>query len=333
MNRAKPTIDDVARAAGVSRATVSRVINNAPGASEPLRERVYLVASELGYQPNETARTLATGRQRSVDLIAVNYDPAITLGTHPYYSRVLAGVAPVLDHADIPLRVHSIPEADAAASIDTIAAHATAGAIPANVTPDLAARFHHRCRRVISLVPTAPGVPAIQADNTGGAAAAVQHLHDLGRRRIAAIHGPDNNTCAIDRRTGYQQAVQYHGLADLSANGGFTREGGYQTARQLLDEHPEIDAIFVACDLMAAGAIQAITATGRTVPHNVSVVGFDDSLAAICTNPPLTTMRLPTEQMATTATQLLLAGNIPTGYRQHVPVTLIRRDSTSAPAS
>jgi DNA-binding LacI/PurR family transcriptional regulator len=323
----KPTINDVARAAEVSRATVSRVMNNAPGASGPLRERVRLAAAELGYKPNETARTLASGRPRSVDVIAVDDDPAKTLGTDPYYSRVLAGLTPVLDRADIPLRIQPVPRAQAAETIDAIAAQTTAGAILANITPDLAARFHSRCHQVVSLVPTLPWVAAVEADNAGGATKALDHLYELGRRRIAAIHGPATNTCAIERRTGYRQAVAGHGLTDLSADGDFTREGGYLATREILRRHPDIDALFVASDMMAAGAIQAITATGRSVPGDVSVVGFDDSVAAICTNPPLTTVRLPTEQMAATAAELLLSGAIGPGYRHHVPVELIRRDS------
>ncbi|WP_460494773.1 substrate-binding domain-containing protein [Dactylosporangium cerinum] len=110
---------------------------------------------------------------------------------------------------------------------------------------------------------------------------------------------------------------------------GFRREVGFDGARELLDLHPDIDAMFVACDLMAAGAVQAITATGRRVPQDVSVVGFDDSIAAVCANPPLSTMRMPVEDMASTATRLLLDGPVPAGYRQRFPVELIVRESTA----
>lgn len=329
MSRFKPTIEDVARVAGVSRATASRVINNAPGASGPLRARVHAAVAELGYQPNETARALASGRQRAVDVIAVTYGPGIGwLGTHPYFSRVLAGMMPVLEGVDAQLRLHAIGHEAAAEAIDEIAANTTLGAVLADITPVLATRFYRRCRRTVSMVPTATSVPAVQADNMGGAYTAVHELHRLGRCRIAAIHGPALNPCAIDRRAGYLRAVRELGLIEVSADGDFYREGGYRAAEHLLEQHPDIDAMFVACDLMAAGAVQAITATGRRVPDDVSIIGFDDSIAAVCTNPPLTTMRLPVEDMAATATRLLLQGNPAAGHRQRFPVDLITRDST-----
>jgi DNA-binding LacI/PurR family transcriptional regulator len=180
----------------------------------------------------------------------------------------------------------------------------------------------------VSLVATAPSVPAIEADNGGGAYAAVRYLHQLGRRRIAAIHGPADGSCGISRRDGYLRAVAEFGLHDLSAGGEFRREVGFDAARELLDRHPDIDAMFVACDLMAAGAVQAITATGRRIPQDVSIVGFDDSIAAVCANPPLSTMRMPVEDMAAAAARLLLDGSVPAGYRQRFPVELILREST-----
>lgn len=329
MSKFKPTIEDVARVAGVSRATASRVINNAPGASGPLRARVHAAVAELGYQPNEAARALASGHQRAVDVIAVTYGPGIGwLGTHPYFSRVLAGMMPVLEGANAQLRLHAVGQEAAVEAIDDIAANATLGVVLADITPAMATRLYRRCPRTVSMVPTASSVPGMEADNVGGAYTAVNELHQLGRRRIAAIHGPALNPCAIDRRTGYLRAVRRLGLTDMSADGDFHRKGGYHAARQLLEQHPNIDAMFIACDLMAAGAVQAITASGRGVPDDVSIIGFDDSIAAVCTNPPLTTMRLPVEDMAAAATRLLLEGSPASGYRQRFPVDLVVREST-----
>lgn len=327
----RPTINDVARAAGVSRATASRVLNNAPGASAPLRARVRVAVDELGYQPNLAARALASGRQRAVDVVVVSQTPEVGtgwIGTHPYFSRVLAGMMPVLAGVDAQLRLHLATYETAADAVAGITADATLGVVLAEAPPEVAARFHRRCRRVVSLVPTAPGVPGMEADNTGGAYAAVRELHRLGRRRIAAVHGPARNPCAIDRRTGYLRAVEELGLTGASADGDFHREGGYAAALRLLDRDPDTDAMFVACDLMAAGVVQAVTATGRRVPEDVSVIGFDDSIAAVCTNPPLTTMRLPVEEMAAAAARLLLAGVPASGHRQRFPVELVVRQST-----
>jgi DNA-binding LacI/PurR family transcriptional regulator len=328
-SRLRPTIEDVARAAGVSRATASRAINNAPGVSKLLRARVGAAITGLGYQPNETARALASGRRRAVDVVAVTYGSGLGwLGTHPYFSRVLAGMMPVLEPAGVQLRLRTIGLDSTAAAIDEIADDAGLGVVLADITPALAVQIYRRCRRTVSLVPTAPSVPGVEADNIGGAYAAVNELQQRGCRRIAAIHGPAANPCASDRRTGYARAVANLGLAELGDDGDFRREGGYHAAQRLLKRAPDIDAMFVACDLMAAGAVQAITASGRRVPDDVSIIGFDDSIAAVCTNPLLTTMRLPVEDMAAAATRLLLEGTPAAGHRQRFPVDLVVRDST-----
>jgi DNA-binding LacI/PurR family transcriptional regulator len=326
----RPTIDDVARAAGVSRATVSRVINDAAGASPSIRIRVRSVAAELGYQPSAAARALATGRTRTIEVIATSFHPCGGwLGAHPYYSRVLAGAMSALEGTDTQLRIRSLSVERGPQAVDALAEDTTVGALLANITPELAMRFYVRCRRVISLVPTAAAVPTVEVDNIAGVRTAVDHLHRLGRRHIAAIHGPaDTNTCAEQRRDGYRGAIARLGLPELSADGKFTREGGYDAARELLRRHPEIDAMFVACDLMAAGAVQAITATGRRIPEDLAVIGFDDSIAASCANPPLSTMRLPVEKMAAEATRILLNGDPEVGYRKRYPVELILRQST-----
>ena len=322
------TIEDVARAAGVSRATVSRVLNDAPGATEANRARVRKVIAELGYVPDPAARALASGREAAVDVVVVAPVAAVDwIGTHPYYSRVLAGIMTALDGRPVQLRIHNVAGPDAAAAVDAIARRVTVGAVLADTPPELALRFQRRSRRLVSLVATAEAVPAIEADNEGGAYAAVRYLHGLGRRRIAEIHGPEGISCGVNRQAGYRRAVAELGLADLSAGGGFRREVGFAAAGRLLDRYPDIDAMFVACDLMAAGAVQAITASGRRVPEDVSVVGFDDSIAAVCSNPPLTTMRMPVEEMAAAATRLLLAGPVRAGYRERFPVELVPRES------
>jgi DNA-binding LacI/PurR family transcriptional regulator len=325
----KMTIEDVARAAGVSRSTVSRVLNDVPGATEAVRVRVRSVIAELGYVPDPAARALASGQQPAIDVVVVAPVSAVEwIGTHPYYSRVLAGIMTALDGHDVQLRIHHAAGPDAAETIDAIARRVTLGAVLADTPAALATRFQRRSPRVVSLVATADSVPAIEADNAGGAYAAVNYLHRLGHRRIAAVHGPDDNSCGVNRRAGYRRAIGELGLEDLSAGGGFRRDVGVSAARWLLDAHPDIEAMFVACDLMAAGAVQAITATGRRVPEDVSVVGFDDSIAAVCSNPPLSTMRMPVEEMAAAAARLLLNGPVRAGYRQHFPVELVLREST-----
>ncbi|MFI5911422.1 LacI family DNA-binding transcriptional regulator [Dactylosporangium sp. NPDC051541] len=323
----RPTIKDVADRAGVARSTVSRVLNNAPGASPAVRARVHRVMAELDYVPDQTARALASGRQRAIDVVAyTGGQVGGWLGSHPYYSRVLAGIVPALAGTDVQIRVHAIAAPEDA---DAIAAHATVGAVLTDVPAAIARRLRERCRRVVSLGATSASVATIDADNTGGAYAAVQHLHRLGRTRIAAIHGPGTSADARDRRAGYRAAMRDLGLPVFEDGGAFRREDGWAAADRLLRQYPRIDGLFVACDLMAAGAVQAVTAGGRGVPGDVSVIGFDDSVAAVCTNPPLTTMRFPVEEMAAAAARLLLAGDVPAGHRRRFPVGLVTRASTA----
>jgi len=180
------TIEDVARAAGVSRSTVSRVMNNVPGATEAVRRHVKEVIAELGYVPDQTARALASRQQPAIDVVAVTHDSTVGwLGSHPYYSRVLAGVMTALDGRDVQLRFHAV-DPSATEAVDMIAQRATVGVVLANAPAALAARLQQRCRHVVSLVATSRFVPAIEADNVGGAHAAVKHLHSLGRQRIAS---------------------------------------------------------------------------------------------------------------------------------------------------
>ncbi|GAA1016527.1 hypothetical protein GCM10009556_058620 [Acrocarpospora pleiomorpha] len=230
----------------MSRATASRVMNNMPGASGVTRARVAAVAASLGYRPNEAARALASGRRMVVDLVVIVYDPDLSwLGAHPYYSRVIAGMMAALDGSGVHLRIHAGSLAGAAELLDTVARQATVGAVLVNVPPELAVRFQRRCPRVVSLSATAASVPAVEAENAAGAYTAVSHLHRVGRGRIAAIHGPEVNTCA---------------------------------------------------------------------------------------NPPLSTMRLPAEEMAAAATEALLNSTLTPSWRRIFPVELITRRSTDPAA-
>ena len=151
--------------------------------------------------------------------------------SHPYYSRVLAGIMSALEGRDIQMRIQAVGETDVA-GLEAIAERVSLGAVLASVPADLAVRFQRRCRRVVSLVETAASVPAVEADNFGGGYGAVTYLHQLGRRRIAAIHGPNGISCGVNRRAGYLQAVADCGwrigvrAVDSPARAGSTRRAG-----------------------------------------------------------------------------------------------------------
>jgi DNA-binding LacI/PurR family transcriptional regulator len=329
MERKKPTLDDVARLAGVSRSTVSRVVNREDGVTQPAREKVSRAIARLDYRPNAAARALASGRTDVVDLVVIDDNPA-QFGTNPYYPRVMTGILNGLAGTDVQMRVSVVAERDAPTRLPEIAEAAGLGTLLVNVTPALAERALRDRDRVVSLGRSAPRVPSIDPDNSAGAQAAIRHLYAVGRRRVAAIHGPNGVSCAIGRRDGYLLAIDEAGLAPISADGGFCREDGVRATRQLLAAHPDLDAIFASCDLTATGVLQVLAEAGRRVPDDVAVVGFDDSVLAMCTTPPLTSVCQPVERIAELATRALLDRLVNARWQHTLPVNLTVRQSTVA---
>jgi len=327
MAQRRSTLADVAAQAGVSKAAVSRVINDAPGVSAQTREHVRRVIAELGYRPDPIARALASGHGDVVELVIV--DDTSVFGTSPYYGRVTAGILQELTGSNSQLRVHVIDELGTAALLNRIAASVSLGVLLVNVPTTLAADFYRLCERVVTIGPTVPGLPFVGLENPEGAYAAVQHLYETGRRRIAALHGPEGNSCAEGRRDGYRRAVRDFGLPEISATGKFRREAGYELTQRLLAEEPGIDAIFAGCDLMASGAMQALGNAGRRIPQDVAVVGFDDSVIAECANPPMSSVHQPVEQMAAAATRALINRQIAPHWRCVFPAQLQIRQSTA----
>ncbi len=331
MSSRRPTLADVAATAGVSKAAVSRVVNDAPGVSPQTREHVRAVIDKLGFRPDPVARALASGHGDVVELVVVD-DPAV-FSASPYYGRVTAGILQELAGSNAQLRVHVIDEPGVRALLERIAETVSIGVLLINVAPGLAAEFYARCDRVVAMGPSAPGVPFIGLENADGAYAAVRHLHDTGRRRIAALHGQDGNPDAAGRREGHRRAVQDLGIADISATGKFRREHGYALTERLLAEEPGLDAIFVGCDLMACGAMQALNAAGRRIPQDVAVVGFDDSVIAECATPPMSSVHQPVEEMAAAATRALVHRQITAHWRAVFPAELRVRASSARPGS
>jgi DNA-binding LacI/PurR family transcriptional regulator len=323
------TITDVARAAGVSRAAASRVINDTPGVAVEVRQRVRRVIDDLGYRPNPAARALASGRTDVVDLVVVDSFTAC-FGVNPFYGRVVAGVHRALADTAAHMRLHLVAEQNTPELLATIARTADLGALLVNVPAPMAAEAQARQLRdrLVCMGASAPLVPFVDNDNEGGARAAVAHLLERGRRRIAGIHGPRAHICAVQRHDGYVDAVQAAGLTPVSAGGDFRREVGYDAALRLLEANPEIDAFFVACDLMAIGVLQAVTATGRRVPDDVALIGYDDSLVAECSNPPMSSVRQPVEDMAEAATRALLERRLTPSWQRMFPAELVIRAST-----
>jgi DNA-binding LacI/PurR family transcriptional regulator len=319
LSSSSPTLKEVARAAGVSRATASRVLSEPRPAGElsrraaETRRAVERAARSLGYVPNRTARSLRTGRTNSVALVIP--EPAIRLFGDPLFPRVVRGITEVLAASDLQLVLLAPQARD---DEDRLAAYLTAGHVDGALLLSLhgedplpARLAEHRLPVAVGGRPPAGGrVSYADVDNTGGAVAATLHLAAGGRRRIATITGPPDMPAAQDRLDGYRQALRTAGLRDdgeLAVSGDFSRDGGELAMRALLERAPDLDAVFVASDLMAAGALQVLSETGRRVPADIAVVGFDDSPFAASTIPPLSSVMQPIEELGREMTRLLLA--------------------------
>ncbi|MDG4822475.1 LacI family DNA-binding transcriptional regulator [Asanoa sp. WMMD1127] len=329
MEAKKPTLEDVGRAAGVSRATASRVITGGRRVSANTRDRVWQAVETLGYHPDLAARALAKGRADVIDLVIIDED-ATQVGSNPYYSRVVSGILSALAGSDTQMRTHVIDEPEAPTRLDDVAHIVGVGALLINVPPDLAARFTARCDRVVSLGRSARGVPVVEAENVAGARAAVEHLYRTGRRKVVAVHGKHGNSCATARRNGFSLASVDAGHEPIGAEGGFCLEAGVAGTKELLAAHPDLDGIFAACDLTAMGVLRALNESGRRVPDDVALVGFDDSFLASVATPAMTSVRQPVEHMAALATRALLAGETGPSWHRVEPAPLQIRRSSAA---
>jgi DNA-binding LacI/PurR family transcriptional regulator len=308
-------MDQVARAAGVSRATVSRVINGAPTVDTKIRELVERAIADTGYVPNVAARSLVTRRSGSVALVISEPDrPHDTsflnrVFTDPYFGRITAGATGALRPHDIHLVIVPTDSADHHHVLRYLRQGHVDGVllISSHEGDPLPAQVHGLGIPVVVSARPAPSLDTsfVDVDQRHGARLAAEHLLARGCRHPATISGPLDIPAGRDRLDGFRDRLGLPGVP--AVEGDFTRRGGEEGARRLLDRHPEIDGLFVASDLMAEGALRAVQDLGRRVPDDVAVVGFDDSSAALDCRPPLTTVRQPVEEMAAEMAELLLA--------------------------
>jgi len=312
--RRSATLEDVARVAGVSRATVSRVINGVRNVDPAIQETVRVAIAATGYVPNGAARALVTRRADTVALVlsGAGGDADTEVFTDPFFGRVVSGVVTALR----PRRMHPVLMlADGGEARDQVLGFLRQG----NADGALVVSTHAEDPLPGLLLQA--GVPAVLFGSPGGglpigyvdlanrdgARLAADHLVARGCRRIATISGPAAVRAADDRLTGFREAMARHGHPYVpSAEGDFTQAGGERAMARLLTEEPGLDGVFAANDLMARGALAVLQERGRRVPEDVAVVGFDDSSAAVAGWPRLTTVRQPVEEMAAEMTRLLL---------------------------
>lgn len=332
------TIFDVAREAGVSYSTVSRVINNKEYVKESTRSKVQMTMTRLGYVANLKARSLAGGRSQVIGVLIYDLETNYTV-------QIVRGIdeeVSVLDYDMLIATTHQrkVKEANYVVKLTQGLADGLLIILPRNLEaylPDL-----HRLNFPYVLVDH-PGQDAsdtaIQATNFQGAYSAVQHLIELGHTQIATITGPLDLACSQDRLAGYRSALADHGLVSPEAwvmEGDFLKQGGVEGASRLLDLAQPPTAIFAASDLMGFGAMLTAKERGLVVPADLSVVGFDDINESALVVPGLTSVRQPLEEMGRVATRLLVARienpeTVP--QRLELATELVIRGTTASPGA
>jgi LacI family transcriptional regulator len=331
------TIRQVADLAGVSTATVSRVINGRAEVSDRAREAVMRVVREHGYSTNRTARGLSGGR---TGLVGVT----LPVLHHSYFSVILAGAGEALYEHD--MRMVLCPthhEHDREVTLlDRLMQGTTDGALlilPEESTDELTALHGHGYPFVI-VDPHRPldeMVPTVSAAHSSGASEATEHLLELGHRRIAAITGPRGWIATEERLRGYRGALAAAGIMPdpaLEIESDFHASGGVETATRLLESDDPPTAIFAFNDMLAIGAMQAARARGLRVPEELSVVGFDDTFEASIVTPTLTTVRQPLAEMGRMGVALLirlLHNQRIEALHVELETKLVVRESTAAP--
>ncbi|OPX37948.1 MAG: hypothetical protein B1H11_05165 [Desulfobacteraceae bacterium 4484_190.1] len=303
------TLESIAQAAGVSKATVSLALNGKPGVSPRTRQRILAIARELNYQPNAFAKGLALQRTQTIGVIVPD------IGS-PFYAELVRGVEAAASQANYYLILYTTAGKPSREEMyfRLLGEQRVDGIIVLTPRGDEALIRHIQAKGFPLVVvdrdiQSADDVVEVIVDNFHGALAAAQHLIGLGYRRIGFINGIPELQASQDRRRGYQVALQEHGIdsrPEWVVEGEFTDAGGYRAMKKLLAADPPIEAVFAASDTMALGAIRAIREQGLRVPQDVAIVGFDDVPLAAQVDPPLTTVRQPISAMGRTACRLLV---------------------------
>lgn len=317
----------------MSRATVSRVINGSPVVSQHIRASVEEAIARLGYVPNRAARSLVMRRTDSV--VLVMREPDATVLADPYLANIVIATSQALVGTGVQLvLMNAQNDAEHARLADYVRGGHFDGALLASMHGDDPLPGILVRAGVPTVVGGRPasaveGLTYVDVDNLGGAQLATERLLGSGRRRVATIAGPPDMTAAADRLAGYRRTLAEVGAAEIVERGGFTRESGEHAMTSLLARSPDLDAVFVANDLMAIGALRALRGAGARVPDDVAVIGFDDIELARHTEPPLTTVHQPVVEQARTMTELLLTqiGGNPPAAPVVLPTHLVERSS------
>jgi LacI family transcriptional regulator len=331
------TLEDIARMAGVSRSTVSRVINNDPNVNEKTRQSVRKVIDELNFQPNLAARSLAAGQTRILGLVI----PVVigTLFSDPFFPLLLQSIISACNQKDYSIMLWlAEPEYERRTIHQVLYNGLIEGVILSSYKmsdPIIQSLAERKLPFVaVGRNPLRDDISYVDTDNYNGAREATRHLISLGRRRIATITGAMEMVAGLDRLKGYQDELKEAGMPydpQMVLEGGFTEDAAYDCMQRLILLKP--DAVFAASDSMAAAALRCIQEAGLRVPEDISLVGFDDIPLASRTLPQLTTIRQPFADLGGVAVETLakLIDNPSSGpYRNILPTSLVIRSSCGA---
>lgn len=303
------TITEVAKLAGVSIATVSRVLSNHPHVSDEVRQKVLDAVRQLGYEPHRVAQRLRARQSRLIGIIATDI-------TNPFLNTVMACVEEVFFERGFTVLM-SNTNADRKKELNYLSmmeSEAIDGLVitPTSENVDRVAELSEKGLpiTVVDRRMTAGRVDVVLSDNVAGARTATEHLLRLGHQRIGHIGGPLHLTSGRERYEGYLEAMQaspWPASPDLVHFGDYRRESGYNAATELLQSDTPPTALFVANNLMTLGALNAIHDQGISIPDDIAIVGFDDMPWARSLNPPLTTVAQAVEEIGYHAARLLMA--------------------------
>ncbi len=332
----QPTLDEVAAHAGVGRGTASRVINGSPQVSERTKAAVLKAVEELGYVPNQAARTLVTRRTGTVALVIAESEERIF--GEPFFAGVVRGISNALNDASRQLVLSLVQGDDQATRLGAyLGRQHVDGVLLLSLHDDGAFPVDLGSRGIPMVLGGRSQLwdtaSYVDVDNRGGAHQAVSYLIKTGRRTIATITGPRGMASGRDRHDGYVDALTEEGIAsdpDLIEAGDFSEQSGRDAMEALLARRPDIDAVFAASDLMAMGAMRTLTKHGKVIPQDVAVVGFDGTAGSETTEPPLTTVRQPLvrlgQEMAAMVLRRIEEPDLP-AEQLILPVELVVRSS------
>lgn len=333
------TIEEIARMAGVSRSTVSRVLNNHPSVRSQVRERVLGVIREQDYAPNAAARSLASNRSRVISLVIPR--SAAQIFSDPFFPLIIQGISEAAAAMGYFLMLSMLTAEMEHGFYNQVlrGRHVDGVLIVSSDIDDPLLPLLMRDQTPLVLIGRHPylgGLDWVDVDNREGGRLATAHLIGLGHRRIGTITGPLGMVAGLDRRDGYKQALSEAGITidpALIVEGDFTQESGYRAMKRLLSLPAPPRAAFIASDAMAFGALRATNEAGLRVPEDLAIVGYDNVPMSAYTTPPLTTVAQPIIELGVAAVQALVRQLEPApqpGPLARLPARLVVRASCGA---